>query len=1509
MNNQSDSLMDFSVAIIGFSCRLPGAGNVRQYWENLLNGVESISYFSEEEVLARGVEPKLLKDPHYVRAGAVLQDVELFDAEFFGYFPREAEIMDPQHRIFLESAWEALEDAGYCGDSQTGLVSVYASSTMNTYLLANLLTNREMLEKAAGDLQMMIGNDKDFLSTRVSYKLDLKGPSYTLQTACSSSLVAIHVARQALLTGECDIALAGGTSVRLPQGKGYLYQPGGTSSPDGKCRAFDMRAEGSVVGSGVGVVVLKRLEDALADRDCIHAIIRGSAINNDGAAKVGFTAPSVEGQARVVSQALASAEIEADSIRYIECHGTATRMGDPIEVSALTKAYRRSTDKKSFCAVGSVKTNIGHLDAAAGIAGLIKAILCVKTGTIPASLNFETPNPEINFTDSPFYVNNKLSDWPDNAHPRRAGVNSIGIGGTNAHVIIEEPPAPPFSDTSGGYHLLTLSAQTETALEAMRSQMTEHLRRTPEINLADLAFTLHVGRRDFPYRESVVAGSVQEAVSLLTKQKTFSRAAGIATNIAFMFPGQGTWYVDAGRELYAELPVFRDEVDLCASLLLPHLQTDIRSVLFPHPSEREEAVKRLQETEFVQPALFTIEYALARQLIDWGIQPAALIGHSIGELVAACLSGIFTLQDAIFVVARRGLLMQTVGAGSMISVVESEDVLRPFLKGTLSLAAVNAPRICVISGATQEIKELSEQLSRREILFQNVPVSRAFHSRMMYEMAEAFSSEFNSVSTGQPLIPIISNLTGTWHDTGTAIGSEYWAQHVREPVRFGQGVATLLADETMILLEVGPGHALSSLALAQLPRDHKRLVLPTMSRSNRATQNESATLLTAIGELWKAGAQLNWETFHRDEKRCRIPLPTYPFERKRYWMDPAPLVPPATSAQGKETCSLRIPSWRRGQRYQNHVEQSRKKILVFAGEDDNSARIVQELAEHGHLVVQVKPSTHFERVGQSVWHIPPASERAYVSMLRAMKESDSWPHFILHLWSQAHAGKSEPESDIDALNLGLGSLLRLAGAVRGLDNDSKLRAIILTWNLQDVLGIESPLGKAQTVFALPHSMFELDDIEFRALDLDTNAPSKAINCILAEASISDGSRIAAWRGPHRWIATEEMLSRADGLGLNGQLQGVSLLSSSLNDSDFNLLLGFISLQSESLVVLERRCDLSTEKRSQRIAMLEKLGCSVIRAPRQDERQDSRAMILQEILRQPVGPANIISLLPFVDCTTGDGESLSSTILNALGAVREELVFLEQLQAQLKPRHCLLISPNSPHSSTLILARARALMLKDYCEQKEFEGEGNAQWRAIQLDVSVPQRACAAPTSGDNFSSTLNGLRELMPTLLSTDEPFYHVSLAHNDHASSQSVAFTPKQPGTSAPHLRPNIVTSYEQPRTELEKQVAAIWEEILGIEKVGATDDFFKLGGHSLLATQLISRLRREFEVNISMSVMLDNPTVSNLARAIEKLIEDDQISSENLAEVLSELEKLPPEEALALLGEQYAAGEGESE
>ncbi len=899
-NQDTNSLVEpdtsTDIAIIGLACRFPGARNATEFWANLEAGHESIRDVSVEEYLAAGGDPAALNDPYLVRVESDFPDIDRFDANFFGYSPAEAELLDPQQRIFLECSYHALEDAGYHPTRYPGTIGVYAGSSNSQYYLDNLYPWLAGAPFSINTFALWTANASSTLSTRLSYKFGLRGPSVYVGTACSTSLVAVHLACRELLNYGADMALAGGVSVNPAQRRGYYYVPDGPFSPDGRCRAFSADAAGMTVGNGVGLVVVKRLADALADRDHIRAVIKGTAINNDGDRKVGFTAPSIRGQAEVIIAAQELAQVSAEQISYLETHGTGTKVGDPIEVAALTEAFRHSTDRKQFCALGSVKTNIGHLGDAAGVASLIKTVLALEHQIIPPSLNFARPNPLIDFADSPFWVVTTATPWPSGGGPRRAGISAFGIGGTNAHVIVQEaPPRPLTRPPSPAWSILPLAAKTPGALKTMTTELGRYLHAHPELDIADVAHTLHSRSGSFPHRRTTVCRDTDEAAELLLGAGSDTGQANIADRpVAFLFPGAGAHYNRMGLDLYRSEPAYRTVIDRSAEILQPVLDYDLRSVLYTEKQDKRPDGTTLLDGEgttqrsAAYPAVVATEYALATLLLSRGVQPIGLFGHSLGEYTAACLAGVFSLEDVLPLVAERERLITAVGGVTLIVQLDAQQCTARYLSGQLSLAAINAPTLCVISGPADEITQLEARLTADQVPRQRLQTPGAAHSALLNPVLDELATALGKVELREPQLPFISSLTGTWITKEQATDPAYWVGHTQITVQFAKGLTQLHTATRPVLLEVGPNHGLAT--LAQLQLDPDTIALPTM-RHRYAPDNDQQFFYRAIAQLWTHGVPLDWTSL-TEQTGWRVPLPGYPFERERFWID-APTTRPA----------------------------------------------------------------------------------------------------------------------------------------------------------------------------------------------------------------------------------------------------------------------------------------------------------------------------------------------------------------------------------------------------------------------------------------------------------------------------------------------------------------------------------------------------------------------------------------------------------------------------------------
>jgi phthiocerol/phenolphthiocerol synthesis type-I polyketide synthase E len=1147
-----------AVAVVGMACRFPGAENVDAFWRNLRAGVGSISTFTVPELREAGVDAALLAHPDFVPAFGTVEGADLFDADFFELNPREAELMDPQHRLFLEQAWAALEHAGCDPETFPGPIGVFAGTNMNTYLLAQLSARAGGGDGGGpGDaLVNRIRSDKDFLATLASYKLNLRGPSLSVQTACSTSLVALHLARQSLLDYQCDAALAGGVSITVPLKTGYVAGQG-VFSPDGRCRAFDAAGDGTVIGSGVGVVVLKRLSDALADGDHVHAVVLGSAVNNDGAQKVGYTAPSVDGQVEVVAMAHAVAGVPAESITYVEAHGTGTPMGDPVEVAALTRAF--GTERRGFCAIGSVKTNIGHTDAAAGVASLIKTVLALEHGEIPPSLHYRQPNPRIDFAGSPFYVADRLLPWTPEG-PRRAGVSAFGVGGTNAHVVLEQAPARAAAPADEGPELLVLSARTPQALDRLAAATAAHLEAHPETAPGDLAFTLARGRKAFGHRRALVAGTTAEAAALLrggdASRVSTHAAAQADPGVAFLFPGLGTQYAGMGRELYETEPAFRAAMDRCFAFLRQGWGMDLAPVLYPAdapaarggsgmdlrallrggagPSESDP----LQGARWGHPAMFAVGYALAELWKHRGIEPRAVAGHSLGEYVAACVAGVFTLEDALTLVVRRAALLDGI-PGSMAAVSLAEQETRAMVDAlraggeALWLAAVNAPRSCVVSGSTESVARFTERARAQGALVLPLAVRHPFHSGLLEAAREEFAGVVASIRRNAPAIPLAANATGTWMTAEQAQSVHYWVEHLLGPVRFAECVDTLRgpgggAGGEPVMMEMGPGAVLGAWA-----RQQGAARIAASMRHGEQPGSDRAVLLRALGQLWSHGVAVGWTRQGGAEGRRRVVLPGHPLERKRFWLEAPPPISSADAATDAATDArpagderrpaaewFYAPLWRQTPDAPAPAGAfAGRRVVLFGG--SAAAPLAERLRADGAEVVRVEAGAGFADDGAR-FAVRPGAEDDHARLAEALR-ARGWTGatLTLHLASLDDAAEGVTSATVDAaLEAGIVSLLHWVRAASGAGLLGEGSAVLgATRGAHAVVGTEA-LRPWQ---AMPGALLKVVAQEYprvrtRAVDVDARGWEQAV---LREAArlapgADDEAADVAFRGGRRW---------------------------------------------------------------------------------------------------------------------------------------------------------------------------------------------------------------------------------------------------------------------------------------------------------------------------------------------------------------------------------------------------------
>lgn len=1123
---------DNAVAIIGMSARFAQARGLDAYWSMLREGREAVQIYSEAELAAAGVTASTLKNPHYVRAGAPIEDMECFDGALFGLSPRDCAIMDPQHRHFLECTWEALENAGHTPHGFQGVIGMFAGSGHNAYMPYNLLTNRKLVKDVGLFLLRHTSNDKDFLSTRASYLFDLKGPSINLQTACSTSLVAIHMAAQSLLNGECDMAMAGGASIELPHRQGYMYEEGEILSPDGHCRPFDANSQGTVFGSGIGIIVLRRLADAVADGDHIYAVLRGSAINNDGAGKVGYLAPSVDGQAQVIAEALAVAGVGADTISYVETHGTGTPVGDPIEVAALTSAFRQTTDKTGFCAIGSVKSNIGHTDTAAGAAGVIKVALAMHHGEIPPTLHFTSPNPACGFETSPFHVQSTHASWQGYGQPRRAGVSSLGVGGTNAHVILEEAPPRRLGGKSRRSHLLLVSAHSRGALAGNIGALSDYISQHRDGDLADMSFTLSTGRRHLALRRFCVAADADTAIAGLSTADQVADEYRADRPVSFLFCGAGPQHVDMARDLYDTEPLFREEVDSALAVLRGISDMDLRRWLFPSEADRQAAIAQMERPSVALPALFIIQTALARFWMSFGIEPTGgMIGHSSGEYAAAHIAGVMDLEAGLRIVSARGRLFETTDRGAMLSVPLAESELCGILPPDLSIAAINAPRLCVASGPVDAMARFHEILEAQGVEAQPVRINVAAHSRLLDPILDEFRALMRTIPLHAPQRPMVSNLTGSWATASDVADPEYWVRHLRQTVRFTDGLEQLLSNADSVFLEVGPGRSMTSLARQHSAGARSHPAINSLRHADQAIADD-ATWLAAMGRLWASGVALDWNCFWDGQDRLRQPLPTYCFDRERHWIDP--VVQSEGSREWEEDAVRRDdpsdwqfePIWKR-----QAVSPSAMRsgtALILEDQVGLGQQIARRLRADGRRVVTVKPGDRFRRLSDDSFCVDPGSRCHFSQLLDCLSAEESLPAQVYHGWLVTGADGRQAEIDRE-LQLGFYSLLALAPELARQVGEAQVDLLLLTDHGQRIANENGLMpGKAAAIGAARVIPAEYPRLKVRSIDIappsvrDIRAVNRLIDMLFCDLGDMWEQRSIALRGSERWVQDFEV---------------------------------------------------------------------------------------------------------------------------------------------------------------------------------------------------------------------------------------------------------------------------------------------------------------------------------------------------------------------------------------------------
>ena len=1497
--NKKRAIHEGKIAIIGMAGQFPGAKNIDEFWMNLKNGVESISFFTTGELLDAGVEPEWLNNPNYINAKGILDDIEKFDSDFFNYTPREAARMDPQLRVFHQCAWRALENAGYNPGAYNGLIGLYAGAKPHLYW--EILSFLEGKRDQSGFSTSYVPG-KDQLSTLVSYKLNLNGPAVSLQTACSTSLVAIDQACNALRSGRCDMALAGGVSVTFPNKNGYLYQEGMMESPDGHCLAFDARAQGTVFGDGVGIVVLKPLENAVEDRDHIYAVIRGTAVNNDGNRKVGYTAPSIKGQKEVIRAALQAAATDAESIGYIETHGTGTPLGDPVEIEALKQAF--NSPKKGFCAVGSVKTNLGHLDAAAGVTGLIKTALVLKHRLIPPHLHFETPNPKIDFENSPFYVNRELSVWENGNNPLRAGVSSFGIGGTNAHVVLEEAPkinnrSNEVTTPAKDFRLILLSAKTPAALDQTTEQIIEYFKKNPAVNLADAAYTLQAGRKTSEHKRMLACSDLDDAVEALSS----ARPGRVHTHFAkveeppivFMFPGVGAHYCNMGLELYRSQPVFREELDRCFNIVQHETGTKIKESFFPGEAREEHR----DQPEIVHLHIFIFEYALARLLEKWGIIPGAMIGYSLGEYASACTAGVFSIKDALKLVFFRARLIRKAPPGMMLSVPLPKSKLTPLLPGELSIAVDNGPT-CIVAGAKAEVEAFESRMRKKRYICTPVQNSHAVHSKIMDPLLEEFEEKLNEVSLNAPKIPYISNVTGSWVKAEDASSPGYWVKHLRQTVQFADGVKELLKIDNALFIEVGPGRELSTLIKYHTAK--KSPYTTHLLRHPQENISDIRYLLNKVGHLWLRGVNIDWTGFYENEKRYRMPLPTYPFNGRHFKNEKTlfkdGMKKLSETAHGRKTditdwfC---IPSWKRSAfpGRQPFPRGKQSTWLVLVDECGLGTKMIEQLENAGQEVIEVRRGIEFDKIGSRLYTVNPRQDNHYHLLFKSLLSTGSVPDNIIHFWSLTGTknGKLKISDAHEAQDNGFYSLISIAQAIGKNHLNHGIHFTVVSDHMQEVIGNDGKCPEKATLLG-PVQVIPLEYPNIKCRSIDIILPKTGsmeedtlIRQLTTDLFRDTNGNIVAYRNNFRWGRCFESFPLAK-VGKKSQRlreKGVYLVTGGPGGIGLVLSRYLAKKVGARLILVGRTAHASRGKWEKKVRELEGLGAEVLVLTADAANAEEMQAVIHKAV-QRFGTINgVVNAAGVADGAMIQRRTrqMSEPILapKITGTLILDRI-LENLE--LKPDFIILCSS----ISSMVPAFGQA----GYCAANAFLDafalQKNTRQNIFTLSINWDRWqntgiSTIAETHHEKLTGGLltDGITreegvETFARIIEDTQPQVVVSPrdlnALIQKSSQLELPSLEQRAGESIScgHMnqRPQLDVDFVPPANKIEQTIAGLWKNYLGIEEVGVNDNFFDLGATSLDIIQVNIQLKEVLRKDIHVVKFFTNPTVSSLARYIIK-------------------------------------------
>ena len=1497
------------IAVIGMAGRIPGVEEFNDLWNKLAEGKELISFFSDEELLEEGgVDKKLLNNPNYVKAFSIINNKQYFDSQFFEYSPVEAKNMDPQIRLFHECVYEALEDAGYSPFNNEKKIGLFAGAGPAVFWeIQSLISYADGIDGFSASFL----RDRTFMSSRIAYKLNLKGPAVFLHTACSTSLVAICKACDSILLGESEIAIAGGITLSNNTKTGYMYSEGMILSPDGHCRTFDAEANGTVGGEGAGVVVLKRLRNAIADRDNILALIKGYSTNNDGANKVGYTAPSVKGQAETIVMAQKMAKAEPRSITYIEAHGTGTKLGDPIEIQALTQAFGNSKEK--YCAIGSVKSNVGHLDTAAGVLGFIKTVLSLKYRQLLPSLHYNKSNPNIDFDNSPFYVNTNLKTW-NSKYPLRAGVSSFGIGGTNAHVILEEAPEIERSSVSRNQQLIVFSAKTLTALEKMTENLKRFFQENQLTNLANVAYTLQTGRASFSHKKMFVCKDTQQAIDILSVPKSVDIHYSVGEKVSvvvFMFSGQGSQYVNMGRELYESERYFRNEMDNCFRLASKFSNLNFKDILYISNDNPDASVK-INNTENTQPLLFILEYSLAHLLMKWGIKPNYLIGHSIGEYVAACISGLFSLNDALKLVIKRGELIQGVAPGSMLSISITEEDVMQFLNDEISLAAVNSNNHCVVSGNNESISILEHELKKRGYEFRKLHTSHAFHSSMMEPILEMFRREFSSISFNKPEIPFVSNVTGKQANISEISSADYWINHLRNTVCFSKGAEVLLNNKNVLFLEIGPGNTLSTFIRQHKLKtpNHKIVNLIKHPLEQKA---DLAYLLNGLGEIWLNGIDPDWNCFYEEEQRCKVSMPTYPFDKIQYpykinFDELQQKVIPTTSSNKRNDISewFYKNKWEQKEIEEEYNPDILKNFtwLIFSDNLGFSDEFICKFKDNSAKVIVVKQDSSFQRVNNNDYLLNPFNgEDEYFSLFKKLKESQLLPDYILHFWEVTDFNNqsliNNLENDTD---LGLFSLINIAKSIGKNSITKNIKIFTFVNDLQKVTGLESinpnksTLLGATKIISIEYANIQCANIDIELNNYTDNYRASLVEIIFREFFADLNNIIIAYRGFTRFVKNIHPVKFKNNVNLSSKFKnkGIYLIIGGFGGMGFTCVNHLATIYKAKIVLLthsefpDRRNWqewLSThgEKndvsvRIHKILELEKEGAEIVITIADVDDYKMMQTVINDIKKRFVTINGVIHAAGVIDYGGIIQRRTKEITWKYLTAKVKGTLNLYYLLKSEKLDFLLLISSVGNDIFLGKYGQVSYNAANEFLESfSDFVSNQNnryvttvnmCDWNDVGMSVKAHEYKKTKFTDG---ISQGEGMMLIDRALMSnfSKVTIYPLNLKLEiDNAfktlekyKSRKIEITFEETAYENKGDRPQLTTEYVEPKNKLEQELAEIYQDFLGIKKIGIHDDFYEIGGDSLKAISLIAKIQKKTNKEIPLIEFLNNSTINKLS------------------------------------------------